>query len=86
MLRMNLGQPRAKSTLEQHTVIHLPFSHGRRVLRSDVLNHVNLSSHGILGLRTTVNMALVPLLSHPVLSQKLNAFLYVCQDQVSYVK
>ncbi len=30
--------------------------------------------------------ALIPLLSHPVFRPKLNAFLYVCQDQVSHIK
>jgi hypothetical protein len=44
MLRLNPGQARAKLMLEQHTIIQLPFSRGRRVLRSGGSSHLNLSS------------------------------------------
>jgi hypothetical protein len=37
-------------------------------------------------MRDNVKRGPEPIVSHPVFRSKLNAFLYVCQDQVSHIK
>ena len=54
---------------------------GIDLISKETLEH----GHCYLGLHPIVDTALIPLLSHPVLRTKPNAYLYVCQDQVSYI-
>jgi hypothetical protein len=45
-----------------------------KFLKNSFVDYVLKNIQSILGLRPTVNMTLIPLLSHPVLRPKLNAF------------
>jgi hypothetical protein len=66
-------------------LLHYFESHLIRVTTSFELGEI-IKNRLVMGRIAKWALELMGLVSHPVLRPKMNAFLYVCQDQFSYIK